>query len=303
MAFNVNISLPAMSTANDIGMDIQSGRVPTNNSEVQGRNLVSSVNISKESSMASSGRSTPYHERMDMDIEPVPTIQNPSIERLELSYKAEQEKKSRVGMAADHQETSRPQNVNNEVSPSHAHHKDDVINIQLPYNPQAPTEPEIWSGSFHPISLHGSIEHFTSDSKNIKITLNFLAKYIQNKQVSGGKVNNLNNFNGMGDAIWNFISAVYKARWDVLYTDQKSNMLRAKISSKFTLRIPPTNGNNKKEVPKSVPVTINKAPPLPSLPAKSKKEINVISKYFQPSKTTVKNNAQRSNVNSGISYA
>ena len=130
-----------------------------------------------------------------------------------------------------------------------------------------------------------------------------MAKYIQNKQVSGGKVNNLNDFNGMGDAIWNFILVVYEARWDALYTDQKYNTLRAKISSKFTLRITPTNGNNKKEVPKSVSVTINKAPPLPPLPAKSKKEINVISKYFQPSKTTVKNNAQKSNVNSGISYA
>ena len=142
---------------------------------------MSSVNISRESSMASSGRSTPYHERMDMDIEPVPSIQNPSMECLELSYEAEQEKESRVGMAANHQETSRPQNGNNEASPSHAHHEDDVINIQLPYNPQAPTKPEIWSGFFHPISLHGSIEHFASDSKNIKVTLNFLAKYIQNK--------------------------------------------------------------------------------------------------------------------------
>ena len=96
---------------------------------------------------------------------------------------------------------------------------------------------------------------------------------------------------------------VYEARWDALYTDQKSNMLRAKISSKFTPRISLTNGNNKKEVPKSVPVTINKAPPLPPLLAKSKKEINVISKYFQLSKTTVKNNTQRSNINSEISYA
>ena len=130
-----------------------------------------------------------------------------------------------------------------------------------------------------------------------------MAKYIQNKQVSGGKINDLNDFNGMGNAIWNFISVVYEARWDVLYTNQKSNMLRAKISSKFTPRIPLTNSNNKKEVPKSVPVTINKALLLPPLPAKSKKEINIISKYFQPSKTTVKNNAQRSNVNSGISYA
>ena len=162
--------------------------------------------------MASSGRSTPYHERMDMDIEPVPSIQNPSMECLELSYEAEQEKESRVGMAANHQETSRPQNGNNEASPSHAHHEDDVINIQLPYNPQAPTKPEIWSGFFHPISLHGSIEHFASDSKNIKVTLNFLAKYIQNKQVSGGKANDLNDFDGMGNAIWNFILAVYEAR-------------------------------------------------------------------------------------------
>ena len=180
-AFNINTSLPAISTANDIGMDIQSRRVPTNNPEVQGRNLVSSVNISRESLMASSGRPTPYHKRMDIDIEPVPTIQNPSMERLELSYEAEQEKESRVGMAANHQETSRPQNVNNEAFPSHAHHKDDVINIQLLYDPQALTKLKIWSGSFHPISLYEFVEHFTSDSKNIKITLNFLAKYIQNK--------------------------------------------------------------------------------------------------------------------------
>jgi len=66
---------------------------------------------------------------------------------------------------------------------------------------QAPTEPELWSGSFHPISLHGSIEHFTSNSKNIKVTLDFLAKYIKNKQVNGNLVNNLNNFDGIGDAI------------------------------------------------------------------------------------------------------
>ena len=89
-------------------MDIQLGWVPTNNSEVRERNLLSSVNISRESSMASSGQSTPYHERMDMDIEPVPTIQNPSMEHLKLSYKAEQEKESRVSMTANHQETSRP---------------------------------------------------------------------------------------------------------------------------------------------------------------------------------------------------
>ena len=239
----------------------------------------------------------------DTDMDCNPTIEEPSSEYLELSYETEQEKVLWVGMAANHQETTRPPNVHNEAPPTHVSHEDDVINIQLPYDPQAPTEPELWSGSFHPISFHGSIKHFASDSKNIKVTLNFLAKYIQNKQINGGKGNDLNNFDGMGDTIWNFISAVYAARWDTLYTDQKTNTLRSKISSKFTLRTILTNGNNKKEIAKSVPVTINKALPLSPLLAKSKKEINVISKYFQSKKSMVDNNVQGCNINSGKSYA
>ena len=104
-------------------------------------------------------------------------------------------------MAANQQKTARPTNVHNETLPSHAQHEEESINIQLPYNSHAPTEPELWSGSFHPIFLHSSIEHFTSDSKNIKVTLNFLAKYIRNKQVNNGKINNLGDFDGMGNAI------------------------------------------------------------------------------------------------------
>ena len=117
---NVKTSLPAMSFANDIGMDNQIGRVPITNPEVRGRNPVSSVNISRESSMASSGRSTPYHERMDTDMDCNPTSGESNTERLELSYEAEQEKALRVGMAVNQQETSRPLNVNNEATPTHA---------------------------------------------------------------------------------------------------------------------------------------------------------------------------------------
>ena len=46
-------------------------------------------------------------------------------------------------MVANHQETTRPPNVHNEALPTHASHKDDAINIQLPYYPQAPTKPEL----------------------------------------------------------------------------------------------------------------------------------------------------------------
>ena len=73
--------------------------------------------------------------------------------------------------------------------------------------------------------------------------------------------------------------------------------------SKFTPRTSPINSNNKKESLKSVLVTINKAPPLPPLLTKSKKEINIISKYFQPKKSIVNNNIQGSNVNPRKSYA
>ena len=206
-------------------------------------------------------------------------------------------------MATNQQETMRPMNVHNKAPLSYAQHEEESINIQLPYDPHAPTKPELWSGSFHPISLHGSIEHFVSDSKNIKVTLNFLAKYIRNKQVNNGKVNNLRDFDGMGDAIWNFLSSIYEAKWDVLYTDQKSNTLRAKVSSKFTPRTIPPNNGNKKNILKSVPVTINKVPPPPPLPAKSKKEINTISKYFNSKKSMVNNSVHSTNVNSSKSYA
>ena len=177
-------------------------------------------------------------------------------------------------------------NGNNKASPTYAHHKDSIINIQLPYNPNTTMEPDLWSGSFHPISLHGSIEHIASDSKSIKNSLNFMAKYIANKQVNGKEVNVLKDFDGMGDAIWNFISSVYEAKWDSLHTDNKANTLRVKILSKFTPRVMPNN--NRKEMAKPVPMSIEKAPPaLPSpLPVKSKSEINTISKYFKGNKMT-----------------
>ena len=54
----------------------------------------------------------------------------------------------------------------------------DVINIQLPYDLNSPTKPDLWSSSFHPISLHGSIKQITSDSKSIRDSLNFIARYI-----------------------------------------------------------------------------------------------------------------------------
>ena len=95
-----------------------------------------------------------------------------------------------------------------------------------------------------------------------------MARYIVNKKVNSSKENDLSDFDGIGDSIWNFISSVYQANWDLFYTDNKTTTLRAKILSKFTPRTPlPTNKNNKK-MTKPVPVNINKVPLPPPLPAK-----------------------------------
>ena len=179
----------------------------------------------------------------------------------------------------------------------------DVINIQLPYDPNSPTKLDLWSGSFHPISLHGSIEQITSDSKSIRGSLNFMARYITNKKVKSSNTNDLLDFDGMGDSIWNFISLVYQSNWDLFYTDNKSTTLRAKILSKFTPRIPPTTNKNNKKTTKPILVSIEKVPLPPPLPAKSKREINVISKYFQNSKSSVEAKKLSETKKPAISYA
>jgi len=120
-----------------------------------------------------------------------------------------------------------PQHVSTEhPSLPSPHGNDAVINIQLPYNSNAPTEPDLWDGNFYPISLYGSIEYIASDSKNIKNSLNFIARYIANKQVDLVKSNNLEDFKGIGEAIWNLISSVYQAKWDSLIADKNTNTLR-----------------------------------------------------------------------------
>jgi len=176
----------------------------------------------------------------------------------------------------------RPMGGNSEATPTRASNKKSIINVQLSYDPNASTEPELWSGLFHPISLHESIEQIILDAKNIKVTLDFMVKYITNKQVNSSHANDLKKFDSMGDAIWKFISSVYETKWDSLYTDNKTNTLRSKISAKFTPRSAPIRNNIKEKTHTPIPVSIKKVPPLPPLSAKTKSEVNRISKYFKP---------------------
>ena len=128
-----------------------------------------------------------------------------------------------------------------------------------------------------------------------------MVKYISNKKVNPKSSNDLEDFNSISDMVWNFLSSVYQSSWDSLYTDNHSKSLREKISAKLTPKVVPLTTNKTTKNPN--PVTINKAPPLSSLLAKSKKKVNIISKYFLPNKPSVNNNVNSNSNNLGKSYA
>jgi len=81
---------------------------------------------------------------------------------------------------------------------------------------------------------------------------------------------------------------VYQANWNSLHTDNQAMNLRVKISSKFTPKITLNPGKSNKKITKHVLVTIEKVPLPPPIPAKSKKEVNLILKYFQSNKLSTK---------------
>ena len=96
MALNIKSSKPTMSSTKDIGMDIPTEQVSSNESKVRGRKSVSPINLSRESLLASSGRSMPYHDRMNIDTDLSGMELTP-----ELSYETEQEKAIWISMAAN----------------------------------------------------------------------------------------------------------------------------------------------------------------------------------------------------------
>ena len=73
-------------------------------------------------------------------------------------------------------------------------------------------EPKLWDGNFHPISLHSSIEYFSSNSKNIKKSLNHLAKYIGNKSIDMNKANDIEDLKSIGEVVWNLVASIYSSR-------------------------------------------------------------------------------------------
>jgi len=186
---------------NYTGMDsLFSGPSPNNFDEVRGRTSTSKSQVSRDSSLSSTKSLVAYHERMEsnntMDINDVSSA---------LLYETTQEKDIRISKVANTRNnigaTTQQCVSNMNINMTFTHGDDAVINVSLPYDPNTPTEPELWNGNFHLISLHRSMEHLTFDAKNIKDSLSFMTKYIGNKQINLAKSNELEDFKGIGEAI------------------------------------------------------------------------------------------------------
>ena len=73
-----------------------------------------------------------------------------------------------------------------------------MVNIQLSYDIDQALDPELWDSNFWAISLHGSIEHLVSNTKNIKDSLIRMCKYILGKIIDSNKANSIKDLKDIG---------------------------------------------------------------------------------------------------------
>jgi len=167
-------------------------------------------------SISSSEAFKPYHTKMEQLNDLSDEKFRDPIDSSQLLYDNQREREIQVSRMTDYENKTRKQHIAEKapalMSTPVQCVDDNVINIQLSYDPDCPTEPELWDGNFHSVSLHSSIEHLFSNFKNIKESSNYLAKYIGNKSINMNKANNIEDLKSIGKAAWNLVVSIYSSR-------------------------------------------------------------------------------------------
>jgi len=102
--------------------------------------------------------------------------------------------------------------INEDLALSRATNSNEhMFNVQLSYDVNQVSDPESWNDNFHTISLHRSMEYLALDIKHIKELLQRIQKYILNKLIESDKANDIKNLEGVGEAVWWFISTLYES--------------------------------------------------------------------------------------------
>ena len=131
------------------------------------------------------------------------------------------------------------------------------------------------------------MEHLPSDASCIKTSLICMAKYIKNKKINTAKSNDVKNLQSIGKAAWKFVSAFYKAGWNLLIADVHNNTFRQKVSYHYALKTNPVKSSKSRKKDTNKLANVERL--LPLIPAKTPKKINEISKFFKMKKPSQAN--------------
>jgi len=79
-----------------------------------------------------------------------------------------------------------------------------------------------------------------------------MSLYIKNKSINCNKVNDVTDLKSIDDAVWNFISVLYKSEWNSFIADKDICSFRQTFVAKFTLKLHKINmySKNKNHVGK-----------------------------------------------------
>jgi len=123
-----------------------------NYNDVKGRKSSSSKASFRSTLISSSVSSQPYYKRIVLNNDlPNEEVVEP-VNSFQLSYKDKSKEKNTVSKATNYKSTKRQQCILNETPALNILTtqcvNNDIINIQLPYNSDQSTKPDLWDGNF-----------------------------------------------------------------------------------------------------------------------------------------------------------
>ena len=133
-----------------MNMDINKVENADNNNDAKEKPCSSSRNIFRSTSMSSTDTETSYINRIVIeDDDPSNGAPKEPTDSFQLSYKDPSQVGNHVSEISDNVSSNSPPHVNNETlvlnipNASYINGDDDVINIQILYDPDQPTKPEL----------------------------------------------------------------------------------------------------------------------------------------------------------------
>jgi len=102
----------------------------------------------------------------------------------------------------------------------------------IPYNANQPADLSLWDSNLGAVSIFGTKEFFAQDVANIIKSLDRTATYIRQRDLSCRDPNSLPQLNSFSDAAWNFVTAIYRSKWDQLLSSSNTSF-RENVAAQF----------------------------------------------------------------------